>query len=258
MDARFRDRELDALADALELGDADIAGVLAAADALAAQYKLRSTLSDPLVPAEVRVQVARQLFGGRISAAATELVAQAVARATGARGLEASVERQGIRATFIHSGAADDVQDEVFRFARTVEADSQLQSTLTDPLIEVAARRQLVADLLASRAHPATVQLVQRAVRGRGRTLVRTLDTYVQIEADIQRHTVAKVTVAQPLSDEQRATLRAQLSRVYGVGIDVQEVVDPQVLGGARIEIGDDLIDGTIQNRLNEARRLFG
>lgn len=257
MDARVR--ELDDRADALGLSGQDIDGLFAASDALAGQLRLRSTLSDPTVASEVREQVARKLLSGRIPQPATELVAAAAGLAKSSRGLVEAVERQAVRATFVTSGERmDDVQDEVFRFARTVDADSQLQTTLTDPLIEVPARQQLVADLLGDKALPQTVRLVQRAIAGRGRTLVKTLDEYVEIAAQATRHTVARVTVAAPLTAAQLAQVKAQLVRIYGVGIDVQTDVDPQVLGGVRIEVGDDLIDGTIQNRVNEARRLIG
>lgn len=252
------DLELDAFSDGHKLGEADIDGIFQASDALAGQYRLRTTLSDPSVPAEVREQVARALFGGRISEAATEVIAKAAGQATNAGELERSVERQAVRASFQASGRVDDVQDEVFRFARTVQSDSELQTTLTDPLIEVAARQQLVADLLASKALPATVRLVQRAVQGRGRTLVKTLDGYVDIAAQVHQHRVATVTVAQPLTASQFDELRSKLARIYGSGVDIQLNVDPKVLGGVRIEIGDELIDGTIQNRLNDARRLIG
>lgn len=257
MDANSGGRELDARVDGLKLNDDDIAGIFAASDALASQYQLRMTLSDPFVPGATRAEIARRLFGERVSAATTEVVAQAAARARDSRSLGESVERLGVRATFLHSGTAANVQDEVFRFARAVEADSELQATLTDPLIDVDARKRLVAELLSARAHPATVKLAQRAVEAPGRNLVRILDGYVRIAAEIQRHTVAKVTVAQPLSADQRARLSAQLARIYGSGIDVQESVDPRVLGGVRIEVGDELLDGTILNRLNEARHLF-
>lgn len=185
-------------------------------------------------------------------------MAQASASATESTGLEAEIERQGVRAVFQQSGAVGRVQEEIFRFARVLEGNSDLQATLTDPLIEVAARQRLVADLLASQAHPATVQLVQRSVQRRGRTLVKTLDDYVEVAAQIGRHTLARVTVAQPLNAEQLTKMRTQLTRIYGTSIDIQIDIDPEVLGGARIEIGDDLIDGTVQNRLNEARRLIG
>lgn len=258
MDEDLREHRLDAQADGLKLDEAAVAGIFAASDALAGQYRLRATLSDPAVPAKVRTQIARRLFTDRIPPAAVELVAQASASATESTGLEAEIERQGVRAVFQQSGAVGRVQEEIFRFARVLEGNSDLQATLTDPLIEVAARQRLVADLLASQAHPATVQLVQRSVQRRGRTLVKTLDDYVEVAAQIGRHTLARVTVAQPLNAEQLTKMRTQLTRIYGTSIDIQIDIDPEVLGGARIEIGDDLIDGTVQNRLNEARRLIG
>ncbi len=237
MDAR--DRELDVRVDGLGLTAQDIDGLFAASDALAGQRRLRAALSDPTVPAEVREQVARKLFTDRLSPAATEVIAAAAGQAKNASGLVAAVERQAVRATFVASGALDDVQDEVFHFARAVAGDSALQTTLTDPLIEVPARRKLVADLLGAKTHPQTVLLAQRAISGRGRTLVKTLDEYVEIAAQATRHTVARVTTAAPLTAEQLAEVTNQLVRIYGVGIDVQTDVDPQVLGGVRIEVGD-------------------
>jgi len=66
------------------------------------------------------------------------------------------------------------------------------------------------------------------------------------------------VSVARPLTADQLARIKAQLVRIYGVAIDVRVDVDPEVLGGVRIEVGDEIIDGTIQTRLNQARRLIG
>lgn len=258
MKVNLADRKLDARADALGLAEADVAGIFAASDALATQYRLRSTLSDPAVSAEARDHVARSVFSERIPAKAVDIVAQATVLATRPGGLEASVERQGIRATYQLSGDVEVVQDDVFYFARILEADSELQTTLTDPLIEVGARQRLVAELLSDRVRPAAVELIQRAVARRGRTLVKTLDGYVEVAAQIADETVAHVVVAQPLTEAQHEALHAQLMRIYGVGIDIQIEVEPNVLGGVRIQIGDDLIDGTILTRLNEARHRIG
>lgn len=257
MDEHLAARKLDEQADALNLDAADIADIFAASDAVS-QYRLRMTLSDPSVPAEVRGHVVRQLFSERLSPNATELLALTVELASEPAQLEAGIERQGIRALFMLSGAVEEVQDEVFYFARILQSDPDLQTMLTDRLIEVEQRQQFVAELLADRASPAAIQLVQRAVKRRGRTLVKTLDQYVEIAAQIARETVAHVTVAHPLTQTQRAVLNEQLIRIYGVGIDIQTEVDPNVLGGVRIQVGDDLIDGSILNKLNEARRLIG
>lgn len=258
MDSRLVDHKLDAKADALGLTQADVEGIFTASDVLASQYRLRSTLSDPAVPAEARAHVARTLLAEHTTANAAEVVAGAAELVTSFGELEASVERQGVRATFQLSGEVEQVQDEVFHFARILQANTDLQTTLTDPLVDLSAREKLVTDLLGERVRPATVALIKRAVQRRGRTLVKTLDEYVEIAAQISRETVAHVTVAQPLSESQLGALQDQLSRIYGVGIDIQVDVNQEVLGGVRIQVGDELIDGTILNRLNEARRLIG
>lgn len=250
--------QLDARADALRLDEADAEAIFVAADALASQYRLRTTLSDPVVPAPVREQVARQLFAQRLGEKAAEVVAAAAGLAKGSGELEHAVERQGVRAELRNSADSEDIADELFGFARVVESDSALQTTLTDPLIDSSARQRLVTELLGGRAQSATVRLAQRAVTGRGRTLVKRLDGYVEIAAQLNQQRVARVTAAAPLTDQQYAQLQATLIELYQVGIDIQIEIDPKVLGGLRIEIGDELIDGTIQDKLNDARRLIG
>lgn len=249
---------LDARLDELGLPGSAAEGLFAAADELRRNFRLRSTLSDPTVPAPAREQIARSLFGERIGGPATEAVALLAGGLADSAQLGRAVERAAVRTALIGSGALEQVQDELFRLARIIDANSQLQTTLADPGIDLVARQQLVTDLLGGRALPATVQLVHRALGGSGRTLVKTLDGYVEVAAQIRSHMVARVGVAAPLTDSQLAQLRAELVRVYGVGIDVEVNIDPELLGGVRIEVGDELIDGTIQNRVEQARRLIG
>ena len=186
MDLTAGNRELDAEADALALDPAAVDGIFAASDALGQQYRLRSTLSDPAVPGQVRSEVARRLFEGRIPAAAVELVAGHPHRPRydqpggGRRTAGCAGSLRGLG-----SGRRGAGRGLPHRSCR--RADSALQSTLTDPLIEVAARQRLVADVFGARALPATVRLVQRAVQRRSRTLVRTLDGYVEVAAQIGR-----------------------------------------------------------------------
>ncbi|GAA2179512.1 hypothetical protein GCM10009785_06430 [Brooklawnia cerclae] len=247
------DREIDALG----LTAADVQGLFDASDALAAQFRLRATLSDPAIPAGSRRLIAHRLFDGRIPAGAADALAAASAASTSAGELERAVERQAVRVTLMRAASVDAVRDELFHVARLVEADPDLQRTLTDPLVEVPARQALVAQILAGRSQPETLTLADRAVLDRGRTIVRTLDEYVEEAAALRRHQVARVTVATPLTGEQLSRLRTQLTRIYGQGIDAEVFVDPEVVGGVRVEVGDDLIDGTVRNTLDDARRLI-
>ncbi len=258
IETEIRMRELDAKADSLQLGPADIDGLTTVVDALADQARLRGALSDPTLSGDARSELALRLLKGRVSAKAAAVVAEAAAHCRGPRDLEDLVERSTIRANLEVGGEIDQVSEEIFRFARAVQGDADLLKTLTDPRIGLKARQELVSTLLGAKARPQSIWLVQRALAFRGRPLVKTLDSYVELAAQVRASTVARVTVAQPLSDEQIAAIKAQLVRIYGGPIDLRIELDPEVLGGVRIQVGDEIIDGTIQNRLNQARRLIG
>ncbi|WP_341728594.1 ATP synthase F1 subunit delta [Brooklawnia sp.] len=258
METEIRMRELDAKADSLQLQQSDIDGLAAVCDALAGQARLRGALSDATLSCDARSRLARTLLSGRVSDKAAELVAEAAARCKDSRDLEDLVERLAVRASLRAGGQIDQVSEEVFRFARAVQSDPELQKTLTDPRIGLAARQELIGTLVAAKVRPQSLWLLQRALTVEERPLVKTLDSYVELAAQVQASTVAKVSVAHPLTDGQLAHLKAQLVRIYGVAIDVRVEIDPDVLGGVRIQVGDEIIDGTIENRLNQARRLIG
>ena len=100
--------------------------------------------------------------------------------------------------------------------------------------------------------------LARRAVRARERTFAHTIEGFVTLAAAQKNRVVATVRVAQPLTAEQRERLQTSLSRQVGREVAVQEVIDPDVLGGVRVELGDEVIEGTVAGRLEQARRLFG
>jgi F-type H+-transporting ATPase subunit delta len=75
------------------------------------------------------------------------------------------------------------------------------------------------------------------------------------VVADTAGEGVATVRVAQPLSEAERDRLKRALATQYGREIHLNEVVDPSVIGGVRVEIGDDVVDGTVVGRLDDARR---
>ena len=113
----------------------------------------------------------------------------------------------------------------------------------------------LVRGLLEGKALPATVTLALQALAGTYRTVAVALATYQQVAAQVHGERVATVRVAHPLADTERQRLTDALSRQYDRQIHLNVVVDPDVIGGIRVEIGDDVIDGTVANRLDDARR---
>jgi F-type H+-transporting ATPase subunit delta len=146
----------------------------------------------------------------------------------------------------------DDIEDELFRFARVVEATPALRSALTDRSLPLPLRRDVVDDLLGTRAHAATVRLVKESLRGRTRDLVATLDWLVVQAAEARGWRVARVRAARPVDAGEREELSQALERLAGAPVELQVFVDENLLGGATVQIGDLLVDATIRHRLEQ------
>jgi F-type H+-transporting ATPase subunit delta len=230
-------------------------------DALDSSVALRRALTDPSISERSREQLVHSLFDGKVSKIAVDLVAEAVAmRWAGGRSLTAALERQAVRAQLMaaeNEGNLENTEDELFRFARLVEANPDLRNALSDRSVPVAKRQELVEELLAPRATAATVALAKRAVAARERTFAHTIEGFVTLAAAHKNRVVATVRVATPLTPEQRDRLRRSLSQQVGREVAVQEIIDPGVLGGVRVELGDEVFEGTVAERLEQARRLF-
>ncbi|MGH9095361.1 MAG: F0F1 ATP synthase subunit delta, partial [Acidimicrobiales bacterium] len=158
---------------------------------------------------------------------------------------------EGVRA----DDGFDDVEDELFRFARVVDGSDGLRAALTDRDVPVEARRGLVRDLLASKATAATERLAAYATRvGRPRDFLELLSAVIERVAAESERQVAQVRAPIPLTDEQERRLAAALGRIVGHQVDVQVIVDPRVLGGFVASIGDAVVDGSARHRLEQLR----
>ncbi|MFX4273035.1 F0F1 ATP synthase subunit delta [Propionibacteriaceae bacterium Y1685] len=234
----------------------DLFGVV---DALEANPAVRKSLADPGLPTEARKGLAHQLFDGKVSAEAVEVLAEGSAlRMSGGAALLAAIERQGIRAELRlaeQDGTLAEVEDELFRFGRLVQSDNALREAIAGRTVPLAHRQELVRGLLAGKAKESTVRLAERAVAARERTFDNTLTGYVTLAAQLRQRTVATVTVARPLSEEQVERLGAALGKQVGRPVAIQVVVDPDVVGGVRVTLGDEVIEGTVSGRLEQARR---
>lgn len=152
-------------------------------------------------------------------------------------------------------GVLDRVVDEVFRFSRAVEASPDLRSALTDPASAGEAKSGIIEELLAGKAHPVTVRLLNLVVDGGlTRDLTRIVDSFVAKAAAAGQAAVAEVRVATPISEEQRVRLAEALSRSKGRTVDVKVIIDPSVMGGVVTTIGDEVIDGSVRRRLEQLR----
>jgi F-type H+-transporting ATPase subunit delta len=152
-------------------------------------------------------------------------------------------------------GHLGDVQDELFRFARTFEGSDELRSALTDPMLPTERRMAVIEDLLGGKALQVSAALASFIVAaGRASELPAIIDRFVELAAAEQRRAVAEVRSAIELTTEQIGRLREALNRATGKDVEVKVVVDPSVLGGIVTRVGDVVIDGSVRHRLEQMR----
>lgn len=155
-------------------------------------------------------------------------------------------------------GTLDEVEDELFRFARALEGNDELRNTLTDEMVPAARRQSIVEDLLGKRASPTTVNLISFIVgSGRGRDLPAIVNRLVERAASEKDRAVAEVRTAVALTDDQKTRLAAALANATGRQIELKVVVDPSVLGGVVAQVGDTVIDGTVRAGLDQLRTIL-
>ena len=228
------------------------------------QLSLRRALSDPAGKPDDRAALAHRLFDARLSPAAVDL-AETVARQRWSHPIdivdgfvtlatEASLDAADAR------GELENVEDELFRFGRIIGGDQELGRILGNRKAPAEGKTALLDRLLSGRVSPVTEQLLRNVLTG---AHVGSAETAVErlSEAASRRRgqSVARVTSAVALTPEQEQRLTDVLGRIYGRTMGLQVTVDPSVLGGLIVQVGDEVIDGSIAHRLEAAgRRLAG
>ena len=227
------------------------------AQLLRGEPSLRRVATDASVEAPAKQQLVRQLLDGKVDPVALDLVSSAVGRRwTAPRDLADAVERLGEISTVRSAGAdAPQLSDELFEVQQIVAENADLRDALSNGSRSTADKATLVRSLLEGKALPATVTLVQQSLSSTYRTVGAALASYQKVAAEVAGKSAATVRVAHPLSAADRQRLTDVLSRQYSRSIHLNVVVDPSVVGGLSVELGDEVIDGTIAGRLDDARR---
>lgn len=248
--------ELDGTATGADTGKVGT-DLFVVASVLRSEPALRRVATDVSVPAEAKAGLVEDVFSGKVDDVVLSLVTKAVAqRWTAGRDLGDALEHLGVVATV--RSARDDsgrLADEVFAFGQAVKDNPELRDALSDPARSTTDKAALVRGLLEGKALPATISLAEQSLAGTHRTVAVALHEYQQVAAEVHGEGVATVRVAHPLSEDEQRRLAEGLSRQLGRPVHLNVVVDPEVIGGLRVEIGDDVIDGTVSSRLDEARR---
>lgn len=270
MTSDFRGASADAVASLTGELEASVSGspetatrvasdLFSVASTLRTEGALRRFATDGSIPTEAKTGLVGEVLGDKVGETSLALLRSAVGRRwTAARDLAHALEHLSVVATVRSvQGEAERLADELFAVGQTVKGEPTLRDALSDPARSVADKARLVEDLLGGKALPATIVLATQALHGTYRTVGAALVEYQKVAAAVAGENVATVRVARPLSEAEERRLADLLTRQYGRPVHVNTVVDPEVLGGVRVEIGDDVIDGTVSSRLDDARRLL-
>jgi F-type H+-transporting ATPase subunit delta len=230
---------------------------------LVTQGRLRKALADPGLPPEPKRALLTELGQGRPDPASVELLATvASVQRVPARALPDLLAELAAMAAFTaadQAGELEQLEGELFFAATMIEQQPPVRSALTNPGLPVANKRALMADLLGGRVSGRTAALVDLLVElHEGHDVDTLAKGWAQAAAARRNRVVAEVRSAVPLDDRHRARLAEVLTRVIGKPVVLQVTVDEAILGSVVVRVGDELFDGSVRSRLEQAREALG
>jgi F-type H+-transporting ATPase subunit delta len=226
---------------------------------LASSAQLRGILSDPSADKDAKAGVVKAVFGKVASKPSLDFLnSLVVLRWSRPRDLAMALETLAVHAVASIAAAKkklDELESSLFGFQQAIETDSELQFALADKSASEQAKTKLVDTLIKGKASAEAALLIRRAVLGSGnRRASLVLETFGKQVSAFADRLVAVVTVAAPIDAKQLARLEKSLAASYGQSLKLNLEIDPAILGGIRVQIAGDVIDGTLVSRLNEAK----
>lgn len=231
------------------------------ADVLDTNIAVRRALTDTSRDAQSKDAFISELFGKKVGAQGLTIVkAISAMRWSGAKDLVQVVEQLAIEAEASAAniaGELDRVEDEIFTASRTIAGSSELRKALSSDAKD--AKAVLVSQILKG-ASSSTVKLVSQLVNSwRGRSVEAAFADYAHSLAARRNRVIALVKTAAPMSVAQHDRLAAALNKQVGQPVRINIEIDTNVVGGVSVRFADELVDGTVSNRLaGAARALVG
>jgi F-type H+-transporting ATPase subunit delta len=230
-----------------------------ASDVFAKNTSLRRAFADPSRDAAAKSELVKDLFGKNLGAPAVALLSSVSTLRWSAGGdivhvlEQLAIEAEASAANI--SGELDAVEAEVFEVSRTIAENFELRKALVGPGTPEA-KSALIAELLSKKASASTTKLVVALISNlRGRSIEAGFADYLFGLANRRNRLIALVRVASALSAEQKSRLAAAIEKQVGQPISINIQIDPSIIGGVSIKFADDLVDGSISNRLASAGR---
>ncbi|MBY0289150.1 MAG: F0F1 ATP synthase subunit B/delta [Mycobacteriaceae bacterium] len=229
-----------------------------AAKLLRTEAVLARHVADPSSGSEAKVQLTERLLSGKVSDAALDILKTAVSQRWSSTGdLIYGVQhiaRLALLTRAEREGQIEDVEDQLFRFSRILDSEPLLITLLSDFSSPLDGRITLLNNVLGRRASKNAADLLRQSIELlHGERADDTVRGLANLAVSLRGEVVAHVRAAAPLSEAQENRLTELLSRIYGHPVSLQLDVDPGLLGGLTIAVGDEVIDGALSSKLAAA-----
>jgi len=236
------------------------ADLFKALGAVGSSVGLRRALTDPARDHASKTALINDLFGSQIGAKAVSLLVSAASfRWSSSSEIADALEQIAVEAEATAANgenALDRVEEELFLFSRLIVTSNELRLALNDRADSTDRKVALVDSIFAAKAAPSTVRLLEALVGGtRGRSIEAALSAFAHAVSARRNRLVAVVRSVIALTPAQSEKLAASLTKQVGQPVHINTEIDPSVLGGIEVRFADEIIDGTISNRLAEASR---
>jgi len=163
-----------------------------------------------------------------------------VARPYAEAAFEAALDRKSLGSTA-----------ESLQLLAAIARNEQMRFVLSDPRVSAAKKKELFADVTGGKLDDVTRNLLGVLVDNHRELLLGEIEEQFEaLKRDHERVVKARITSAQPLSDQQRADIVGALEKRYGKKVEAEVDVDPQLLGGARVQVGDQVIHASVRDAL--------
>ena len=234
----------------------------AVAEVLGEHIDLRRHLVDPTGSSSLRRSLVENLFSEKVDPTTVQLLTTLVeTRLTSPTDLVEAVETLGRTAALASAEKDDslsDTEDDLFRFGRILQSEPRLRTLLADSTAPVDKRLELLSQVAGDKVTPTAYRLLEQAVRHPySKALDHAAERLADAAAARRDRSIARVIAPVALSDEQEERLGDVLSRLYGRSISVQSDVDPDILGGLVVQVGGELLDGSVARHLRAAADAF-
>jgi len=242
----------------------ELFGILGMVDSSAG---LRRALTDPSRNGDEKSALVRQLVGGKVSADAAE-IAGGLASSRWATARDIGDALETLAATVVISVAEnksavsasgisglEELENDLFSFNQAVASNHEVQRALSEPQASAAAKATLAERLVPGASEEAKVLITQAVTQPRGIRPTRLVERFAELAAKRQQRWIATVSVTRPLTATQLARLQAGLNALYGRELKVNVNVDPALIGGIRVQVGDEVLDASVITRLGELQR---